>query len=104
MKCSISIKNTDAGEMIQKIQCAFNNAAWSKATRPLLDEGKVEHSVNIKFQWENRRRLKRHVSTVERIEVTRVQVQTIRDPGGTVQGADKIDKSSNKCLPTIVMT
>ena len=65
VKRSPPIKKTDAVKNILKIQRALNNVAWEKATRPLLDGGKGDNSVNIKFQWENRRRLKRYVSTVE---------------------------------------
>ena len=36
---------TDTGKKILKIQRALNNSAWSKATRPLPYEGKVENSV-----------------------------------------------------------
>ena len=75
VKHSLPIKKTDAGKKILKIQRALNNAAWSKETRPLMNGGKFEHSVNIKFQWYNRQRLKRHVSTVECGGVTQVWVQ-----------------------------
>ena len=65
VKSSLRIKNSDAVEKILKIQRAFNNTLWLKAMRPLLDGGKGEHSVNINFQWESRRRTRRHVSKVE---------------------------------------
>ena len=66
--------------------------------RPLLDGGKGENSVNLKFQWGNRRRMKRYVCTVECRGETIVWVQASREPCGTVRGADEIDKASNKCL------
>ena len=74
MKRSLPINDTDAGKKILQIQRALNNEARSKAARPLLDGGKGEHSVNIKFHQENRRRPKRHVSTVECVGVTRIRV------------------------------
>ena len=64
VKSSLCIKKSDAVGKILKIQRAFNNTAWSKAMRPLLDVGKGERSVNIKLQWESRRRPRRHVSKV----------------------------------------
>ena len=80
VKRSPPIKETDAGKKILKIQRALNNAAWAKAASPLLDGGKGEDSVNVKFQWGNRRIMKRYVSTVECGGETRVQVQTIQEP------------------------
>ena len=82
----------------------MNNAAWAKATRPLLDGGKGENSVNIKFQWGSRRRKKRYVSRVECGGETRVQVQARQDTCETVRGAEEIDKASNNCLPDAVVT
>ena len=64
VKHSPPIKKTDAWVNILKIQSALNYVAWAKATRPLLDGGKVENSVNIKFLCENRWIMKRYVSTV----------------------------------------
>ena len=82
----------------------MNNAAWAKATRPLLYGGKGENSVNIKFQWGNRWRLKRYFSTVECVGETRVRVKSRQEPCGTVIGAEEINKASNKCLPDVVVT
>ena len=104
VKRSLPIKNIDAGENTLQIQRALNNAVWSKATRPLLDEGKGEHCVNIKLQWESRRRPRRHVSKVECVGITRVWVQAIREKVWTTRGAKEIEKSSNKCLPDAVLT
>ena len=72
VKRSIPIKKIDAGKKIVKIKSALNNSVWTEATRPLLDGGKNEHSVNNKFQWESRRRPRRHVSKVECVGITRV--------------------------------
>ena len=46
---SPSIKKSDAEKKVLKIQRAFNTVSQSKATRPLLDGGNYEHSVNINF-------------------------------------------------------
>ena len=51
VEISLPIKKNDAGKNILKIKRALNNKAWSKSRRPLLDGGKGEYSVNIKFQW-----------------------------------------------------
>ena len=84
MKCSPPIKKSDSGKKKLKIQRVFNNTAWEKATIPLLDGGKGENSLNIKFQWENRRRLNRYVSTLKYGGENKVQVQAKRYPCGTV--------------------
>ena len=84
LNLSLPIEKSDAREKTLKIQRALNNSAWSKAKRPLLDGGKGEHSVNIKFQWENRRRPKIHVIIVEFVGITIVRVQARQHPGGTV--------------------
>ena len=68
----------------------MNNAAWAKATRPLLDGENGENSVNIKFQWDNRQRLKRHVITVEYGGERKVRVQERQDTCGTVLGPEEI--------------
>ena len=60
--------------------------------------------MNIKFQWENRRRLKRYVSTVECKGGESVRVQARQELCGTVRGANEIEKASNKCLPDAVVT
>ena len=104
VKLSINIKKSDAGEKTLKIQRELNNATWSKATMPLLDVGKCEHSVNIKLQWESRRKLRRHVSKVDCVGITRVQVQGKQEPFWTVRGAKETEKASNKCLPDAVLT
>ena len=91
LKFSLPIKKNDAGKnILKKLKRALNNAAWAKATRPLLDGGKGENSVNIKFQWVNRRRMKRYVITVDCRGETRVRVQASRVPCETVRGAEEI--------------
>ena len=59
---------------------------------------------DIKFWWENRQRPNRNFSTVQCVGVTIVWFQEIIYTGGTVQGAEEIDKASNKCLPDVVVT
>ena len=83
---SLPIKKSDSGKKIVKTQRVLNNSAWSKETRTLLDGGKCEHSVNIKFQWESRQRPRRYVSKVECVGITGVQAQAIKDTVWTVQG------------------
>ena len=90
VKLSPPINKTDAEKRILKIQRALNNAAWEKATRPLLDGGKGENSVNSKLQWENRQRLNIYVSTVECRGEKRVQDQARQETCGTVQGVEEI--------------
>ena len=66
--------------------------------------GKVYHGVNIKLQWEIRRKLRRHVSKVDCVGIKRVQVQGKQEPFWTVRGAKETEKASNKCLPDAVLT
>ena len=101
---SLPSKKSDAEKNILKIQSALNNAACSKAKRPLLDGGKGEHSVNIKFQWEIRWRLRRHFSKVECAGIKGVRFQARREPVWTVRGAKEINKAFNKCLMDTVLT
>ena len=104
MNHSLPINMSDYGKKILKIQRALNIAAWSKAPSPLLDGGKGEHSVNIKFHWERRRRPRRHVSEVEYAGIPTVWLQTRQEPVWKVRGAKEIEKASNKCLPDAVLT
>ena len=83
---SLPIKNSDAEEKKLKLQRVLNYSAWSKATRPLLDGGKVEHSVNIKLQWGSRRKPRRHVSKVKCVRIRRVRFQARLEPVWTVRG------------------
>ena len=82
----------------------MNNAAWSKVTISLLDEGKADHIVNIKLQWESRLRPRRYVSKVECVGITRVWVQARRKPVWKVRDENEIEKASNKYLPDAVLT
>ena len=82
----------------------MNNSSWAKATRSLVYGRKGENSVNIKFQWGNRQRMKRYASTVESGGETIVRFQASREPRGTVGGAEEIEKASNGCLPDAVVT
>ena len=104
VKRSLPIKKSDDVEKTLKIQRALNNAAWSKATRLLLDGGKGENSVNTKLQWESRRRTSGYVSKVECAGITRVWLQARLETVWIVRGAKKIEKSSNKCLRDAVLT